>query len=77
MSNPKLTLYFLQASRSIRIAWLLEELNLDYEVVFADRQNNKAPDHLKKAAGTPLGKFPVLQVGDLKLEESGAIVEYV
>ncbi|KAK7180162.1 hypothetical protein PSPO01_13821 [Paraphaeosphaeria sporulosa] len=34
---PPITLWFLQASRSIRIAWLLEELGLDYEIRFADR----------------------------------------
>ena len=54
---PQITLYFLQASRSIRIAWLLEELGLDYELKFADREAGKAPQWLKDEAGG-LGKFP-------------------
>lgn len=70
----KITLWFLQASRSIRIAWLLEELGLDYDVKFADRENGLAPAEFRKAAGG-LGKFPMLQDGDLKVAESGCIVE--
>lgn len=71
---PKITLWFLQASRSIRIAWLLEELGLDYEVKFADRENGVAPPGFKKEAGG-LGKFPMLEDGELKIQESGCIVE--
>ncbi|KAK3616805.1 hypothetical protein LTR56_025708 [Elasticomyces elasticus] len=71
-----ITLYFLQASRSIRIAWLLEELGLDYEVKFADRENQKAPQWMKEEAGG-LGKFPVMKDGDVVLYESGNITEYI
>jgi glutathione S-transferase len=74
---PPITLWFLQASRSIRSAWLLEELGLDYEVKFADRVNNKAPEEFKLASGNPLGKFPTLKDGNLTVYESGAISEYV
>lgn len=42
-AQTPLTLYFLQASRSIRIAWLLEELRVPYESVFFPRIENKAP----------------------------------
>ncbi|KAK4548211.1 hypothetical protein LTR36_010080 [Oleoguttula mirabilis] len=73
---PQLTLYFLQASRSIRVAWLLEELGLDYEVKFADRENGAAPKWMKEEAGG-LGKFPTLKDGDLLLYESGNITEYL
>ena len=38
--KPDITLYFLQSSRSIRIAWLLEELGLDYKVVCFDREED-------------------------------------
>lgn len=74
---PPLTLWFLQASRSIRIAWLLEELNLEYNVKFFDRVNNKAPPEYKAGCGNPLGKAPTLQDGPLTIYESGAITEYV
>lgn len=73
---PPITLHFLQASRSIRIAWLLSELNLDYTVNFADRKSNmKAPDEFKTSTGNPLGKAPSLKDGDLTINESGAITE--
>ena len=71
-----ITLYFLQASRSIRTAWLLEELGLEYEVKFADRENQKAPQWMKDEAGG-LGKFPVLKDGETLLYESGNITERV
>ncbi|KAJ9665021.1 hypothetical protein H2201_004886 [Coniosporium apollinis] len=54
---PDITLYFLQASRCIRTAWLLEELGLDYNVKFWDRENNRAPQEAKVASGNPLGKY--------------------
>ncbi|OAG10670.1 uncharacterized protein CC84DRAFT_1237598 [Paraphaeosphaeria sporulosa] len=73
---PPITLWFLQASRSIRIAWLLEELGLDYEIRFADRMPNmKAPNDFKASSGNPLGKFPSLKDGDITVYESGAITE--
>ena len=70
-----ITLWFLQASRSIRNAWLLEELGLSYEVKFSPRENGLAPDQFKKDAGG-LGKFPMLQDGGLTIGESGTITEY-
>ncbi|KAF2774476.1 hypothetical protein EJ03DRAFT_304096 [Teratosphaeria nubilosa] len=73
---PKITLYFLQASRSIRTAWLLEELGLEYDVKFADRESQKAPQWLKDEAGG-LGKFPTLRDGDTLFYESGNITEYL
>lgn len=71
---PKITLWFLQASRCIRTAWLLEELGLHYEVKFSPRENGVAPAAFKEEAGG-LGKFPTLQDGDLRIVESGNIAE--
>jgi glutathione S-transferase len=70
-------LYFLQASRSIRIAWLLEELELPYSIEFWDRVNNQAPQAFREACGNPLGKSPTIKDGDLTIYESGAIAEYL
>lgn len=70
---PHITLYFLQASRSIRVAWLLELLELPYDIEFADRVANKAPTDFKQ--NSPTGRFPSIKDGDLVVAESGAIVE--
>lgn len=78
LKMPDLTLYFLQTSRSIRVAWLLEELGLDYKLETYDRESSGlAPAGFKQSCGTHLGKAPVLKDGDLILQESGAITEYV
>jgi glutathione S-transferase len=77
-----ITLWFLQGSRCIRTAWLLEELDLEYDLKFSDRveqqlpQDQIAPQDFKHSSGNPLGKFPTLQDGDLIIFESGAISEY-
>lgn len=70
-----LTLYFLQASRSIRTAWLLEELGLDYKLEFAERENGIASQSFKEKSGDALGKFPYLLDGELGIAESGAQAE--
>ncbi|KAL9067066.1 MAG: hypothetical protein Q9161_007156 [Pseudevernia consocians] len=78
LKMPDITLYFLQASRSIRIAWLLEELGLDYKLKSYDREDTGlAPVGFKQSCGTRLGKAPVLKDGKLTLQESGAITEYL
>ncbi|KAF4542160.1 Glutathione s-transferase [Lasiodiplodia theobromae] len=75
---PPITLFFLQASRSIRTAWLLEELGLDYEIKFWDRQEHQqAPKDAKGACVSPVGRFPTIKDGDLFVFESGAITEYL
>ncbi|KAJ4293281.1 hypothetical protein N0V90_008563 [Kalmusia sp. IMI 367209] len=75
---PPITLWFLQASRSIRIAWLLEELGINYDIKFADRMSNMAaPEDFKASSGNPLGKFPSMKDGDVTIYESGVITEYL
>ncbi|KAL8723271.1 MAG: hypothetical protein Q9225_000393 [Loekoesia sp. 1 TL-2023] len=73
-----LTLYDLSGSRSIRIAWLLEELSLDYTLIHAERNaDGLSSADFKVQTGTILGKVPVLKDGDLTIHESGAITEYL
>jgi glutathione S-transferase len=69
--------HHLNHSRSHRILWLLEELNLPYEVISYQRDRNTllAPPALK--AIHPLGRSPVICDGELVLAESGAIIEYL
>jgi glutathione S-transferase len=75
MASPNITLYFLQALHSIRIAWLLEALSLAYTGVFFPRKNNKAPQYFKEKSGNALGKAPVLKDDGMTVVESGAITE--
>lgn len=72
-----ITLHHLNKSRSKRIIWLLEELNVPYEVKAYQRDaaTSLAPAELK--AVHPLGKSPVIEEGDLVLAESGAITEFL
>jgi glutathione S-transferase len=72
-----LTLHHLNDSRSQRILWLLEELGTPYEMVRYRRneQTRLAPPELEKIH--PLGKSPVIVDGDIRLAESGAIVDYI
>jgi glutathione S-transferase len=72
-----LTLHHLNDSRSHRILWLLEELGTPYEMVRYQRngETRLAPPELEKIH--PLGKSPVIVDGDIRIAESGAIVDYV
>lgn len=71
-----LKLHFAPNSRAGRIVWLLEELELPYELNRMDfhPKDLKSDEH---RARHPLGRVPVLDDGDLSIYESGAIVEYV
>jgi len=69
--------HHLNASRSRRITWLLEELGVDYKLVAYQRDatTNLAPPELK--AIHPLGKSPVIRDNGEVIFESGAIIEYL
>lgn len=74
--KPDITFYFLQASRAIRIAWLLEELYLPYRLVSAPRAaSGLAPDDFKQKIGTTIGKSPTIKDHGLVIQESAAIAE--
>ncbi|MEB3862598.1 glutathione S-transferase [Acinetobacter sp. IK31] len=68
-------LHHLNASRSFRILWLLEEIKQPYELksYFRDKTTNLAPQELKNIH--PLGKSPVIELDGKVIAESGAIVE--
>lgn len=69
-----IVVHHLEASRSQRIVWLLEELGIPYEVKTYKRGANLlAPKALRSIH--PLGKSPVVVDGDAVLAESGAIIE--
>ncbi len=64
-----------QLARSLRILWLLEEMELPYQVVpYASIADHQTPEFL---ALSPLGLLPVIEDGDQVVFESGAIIEYL
>jgi glutathione S-transferase len=76
----------LEKSRSQRILWLLQELQLPYEleIFHRDKESMMAPPELQKIH--PLGKSPVIQikpagaeadVEPVTLAESGFITQYL
>lgn len=77
MARMTITLHHLETSRSQRILWLLEELQLPYalKVYQRDQATRLAPPELKKIH--PLGKSPVITDGGEVIAESGAIIEYL
>jgi glutathione S-transferase len=67
--------HHLNNSRSQRILWLLEELNVPYQIKHYERDavTSLAPPELK--AVHPLGKSPVVSDGEEVLAESGMIID--
>jgi len=72
-----ITVHHLENSRSQRVLWLLEEYGLEYEIRHyrRDPKTMLAPPELR--AVHPLGKSPVIEDGDIKVAETGAIFEYL
>jgi glutathione S-transferase len=77
-----ITLHHLNNSRSQRILWLMEELDIPYQITFyqRDAKTMLAPSELK--AVHPLGKSPVITddgnaLGKVTLAESAAIIDYL
>ncbi len=70
-------LHHLNRSRSKRIIWLMEALEIPYEIKAyqRDAQTQLAPPELKKVH--PLGKSPVIEDNGQVIAESGAIIEYL
>jgi len=69
--------HHLNNSRSQRVLWLLEELGLPYEIKRYERDPATllGPPELKTVH--PLGKSPVLDDGEVRVAETGAIIEYL
>ena len=70
------TLYGYPKTRSVRVAWALEEIGLPYEYKVV---NLKAGEHLNSAFKTlnPATKIPVLVTEQGALSESAAIVTFL
>lgn len=72
-----LTVHHLNKSRSKRVLWLLEELEMPYQRIdhMRDATTGLAPASLK--AIHTLAKAPIILDGDITLCESSTIMEYV
>jgi len=72
-----ITVHHLNKSRSKRIIWLLEELNLPYNLVTHQRDpmTSLAPKSLQLIH--PLAKAPIIVDDKITLCESGAVIEYI
>lgn len=72
-----ITVHHLEDSRSQRVLWLLEELELEYDVVRYERdpKTQLAPESLKRVH--PLGKSPVITDTTRTVAETGLIVDYI
>ena len=71
-----LKVHFVAGTRAGRVVWLLEELELEYEVNIMPftKEGLKSAEHRSRHA---LGRVPVLEDGDISIFESGAIIDYV
>lgn len=69
-------LYFSPRTRAARARWMLEELEVPYELVTLDltKGEQKTPEYL---AINPMGAVPALVDGDVTMFESAAIVLYL
>jgi len=72
-----LKLHHLNASRSQRLVWLMEELGVQYDVVHyqRDAETRLAPADLLDIH--PMGKSPLLEHDGVIIAETGAIAEYL
>ena len=69
--------HHLQNSRSQRVLWLLEEIELAYEVRRYERDPKTMLDPPELKRVHPLGKAPVIEDEGWVIAETGAIVEYL
>ncbi len=69
-------LYLTPSTRAGRVAWLLEELEMDYELEILPftKEGLKSPEHRARHA---LGRVPVIEDGEVSIFESGAIIQYI
>jgi glutathione S-transferase len=67
-------LWYAPRTRAVRVRWLLEELDVPYEL---ERVAFRPTTGRFFIQDTPTGKIPTLADGEVVMAESGAIVEYI
>lgn len=75
--NPLIRLHsIVPYDRGAKVRWLLTELGLEFETRWLNREEKEfeKPDFLRL---NPMGRVPVLEMGDQVVFESGAICAYL
>jgi glutathione S-transferase len=67
-------LYYIPTTRAVRPRWLLEEMEIAYELVNVTMEMCNQPEYRKLH---PHGKVPVFVDGDITIYESAAICAYL
>ena len=71
-----ITIYHAPGTRSIRVIWLCEELQIPYEVVTVDfSATYRATPEWRRL--NPVGKVPAMTDGGVSMFESGAMVDFI
>lgn len=75
-SADEIILWHMPLSRSMRVLWLLNELDLPFSLKVTDIRSS-ALREAEYAAIHPVGRVPALQVDGCVVHESGAMIEYL
>lgn len=67
-------LYFIPSTRAVRPRWLLEEMDIDYELITISMDMSRTPEYQQLH---PHGKVPVLVDDEVTIFESAAICTYL
>ncbi len=70
-----ITLYHVPQSRSMRVLWLLNELEVEYRLVEMPFDGSLATEEF--LTRSPAGRVPALEIEGERMFESGAMVEYL
>jgi glutathione S-transferase len=70
-------LYWCAQTRAFRIAWLVEEAGVAYQLVRVNIRDQAATADARFRATSPMGKVPAIEDGSVRLWDSGAICAYV
>lgn len=76
MLTPEITIYHLEGRRSERIVWLMEELNMPYELVYVRGDLGASMAKIREI-NPDVPMAPTVTIGDQVLVESGAIIETI
>ena len=71
--TDRITLHHLEYSQSFRVLWMLEELNLDYDLVVHDRDSKTMAASDEYKALSPLGTAPVIPEGALVMARAARL----